>query len=43
MSLLKRLEHGGATYYFCGPGCKAQFELRARALEPPTVARPSES
>jgi uncharacterized protein len=38
-----RLEHGGATYYFCGPGCRAQFEVRARGLEPPRAARPSGS
>jgi uncharacterized membrane protein YraQ (UPF0718 family)/YHS domain-containing protein len=25
-----RLEHDGATYYFCGPGCRDKFEVRAR-------------
>ena len=35
------LEHDGATYYFCGPGCRDKFEVRARGLEPPRAARPS--
>jgi uncharacterized protein len=38
-----RLEHNGATYYFCGAGCRARFEVRARGLEPPRAARPSGS
>ena len=38
-----RLEHDGATYYFCGPGCRERFEVRARGLEPPRAARPSGS
>ncbi len=35
------LEHDGATYYFCGPGCRDTFEVRARGLEPPRAARPN--
>jgi uncharacterized membrane protein YraQ (UPF0718 family)/YHS domain-containing protein len=35
------LEHDGATYYFCGPGCRERFEMRARGLEPPRAARPN--
>jgi P-type Cu+ transporter len=35
------LEHDGATYYFCGPGCRDKFEVRARGLEPPRAARPN--
>ena len=38
-----RLEQGGSTYYFCGPGCRDRFEVRARGLEPPRAARPSGS
>jgi len=36
-----RLEEGGRTYYFCGPGCRDRFAVRARGLEPPRAARPS--
>jgi uncharacterized protein len=36
-----RLDHDGATYYFCGPGCRDRFEVRARGLEPPRAARPN--
>jgi uncharacterized protein len=36
-----RLERAGDTYYFCGPGCRDRFEVRARGLEPPGAARPS--
>jgi uncharacterized membrane protein YraQ (UPF0718 family)/YHS domain-containing protein len=36
-----RLEHDGVTYYFCGPGCRERFEVRARGLEPPRAVRPS--
>jgi uncharacterized protein len=36
-----RLEHDGVTYYFCGPGCRDRFEVRARGLEPPRAVRPS--
>ncbi len=35
------LEHDGVTYYFCGPGCREKFEVRARGLEPPRAVRPS--
>jgi uncharacterized protein len=35
------LEHDGVTYYFCGPGCRDRFEMRARGLEPPRAARPN--
>ncbi len=35
------LERDGVTYYFCGPGCREQFEVRARGLEPPRAVRPS--
>jgi uncharacterized membrane protein YraQ (UPF0718 family)/YHS domain-containing protein len=35
------LEHDGTTYYFCGPGCRDKFEVRARGLEPPRAARPN--
>jgi uncharacterized membrane protein YraQ (UPF0718 family)/YHS domain-containing protein len=35
------LDHDGATYYFCGPGCRDKFEVRARGLEPPRAARPN--
>jgi uncharacterized protein len=35
------LEHDGTTYYFCGPGCRERFEVRARGLEPPRAARPN--
>jgi uncharacterized protein len=35
------LEHDGATYYFCGAGCRDKFEVRARGLEPPRAARPN--
>ena len=35
------LEHEGRTYYFCGPGCRDKFEVRARGLEPPRAARPN--
>jgi YHS domain-containing protein len=35
------LEHEGRTYYFCGPGCRERFEVRARGLEPPRAARPN--
>jgi uncharacterized membrane protein YraQ (UPF0718 family)/YHS domain-containing protein len=35
------LEHDGRTYYFCGPGCRERFEVRARGLEPPRAVRPS--
>jgi uncharacterized protein len=38
-----RLEHGGRTYYFCGPGCRDGFAVRARGLEPPRAVRPSGS
>jgi uncharacterized membrane protein YraQ (UPF0718 family)/YHS domain-containing protein len=37
----RRLEHDGVTYYFCGPGCRERFEVRARGLEPPRAVRPS--
>ncbi len=33
--------HEGRTYYFCGPGCRERFEMRARGLEPPRAVRPS--
>ena len=36
-----RLDHAGVTYYFCGPGCRERFEVRARGLEPPRAVRPS--
>ena len=36
-----RLDEGGRTYYFCGPGCRDGFAVRARGLEPPRAARPS--
>ena len=36
-----KLEHNGATYYFCGPGCRERFEVRARGLEPPRAVKPS--
>jgi uncharacterized protein len=36
-----QLEHEGRTYYFCGPGCRERFEVRARGLEPPRAAKPS--
>jgi uncharacterized protein len=36
-----RLEEDGHTYYFCGPGCRDRFAVRARGLEPPRAARPS--
>ena len=35
------LEREGVTYYFCGPGCRERFEVRARGLEPPRAVRPS--
>ena len=35
------LEYEGRTYYFCGPGCRERFEVRARGLEPPRAARPN--
>jgi uncharacterized membrane protein YraQ (UPF0718 family)/YHS domain-containing protein len=35
------LHHGGHTYYFCGPGCRERFAVRARGLEPPKAVRPS--
>jgi uncharacterized protein len=35
------LDEGGRTYYFCGPGCRDRFAVRARGLEPPRAARPS--
>jgi YHS domain-containing protein len=35
------LERDGVTYYFCGPGCRDKFEVRARGLEPPRAVRPS--
>jgi uncharacterized protein len=35
------LDHDGVTYYFCGPGCRDRFEVRARGLEPPRAARPN--
>jgi uncharacterized membrane protein YraQ (UPF0718 family)/YHS domain-containing protein len=35
------LEADGRTYYFCGPGCRDRFAMRARGLEPPRAARPS--
>ena len=35
------LEEDGRTYYFCGPGCRDRFAVRARGLEPPRAARPS--
>ncbi len=38
-----RLEIDGTTYYFCGPGCREHFEVRARGLEPPRAVKPSGS
>ena len=29
-----RLERGGRTYFFCGPGCRAKFEATAASAGP---------
>ncbi len=35
-----RTEHNGQTYYFCGLGCKAKFDLNPEQYSGKTAGRP---